>query len=164
MIYFIEKRDNRRHFFQHFGDNDSKECADIETGGKTRASTDENDGVDLFKTPPDTTHELLDVLQLAEGTLMFEPCAGNAAITNVLRERCLEVVERNLHTMCRDGTHKEEYDGKPEGHNFLEEELPDSNEASITNPPYEKVSYIYILIYNNAAFCLQQNQKFLKNC
>ena len=46
-------------------------------GGKTRASSDENDGVDLYETPPDTTRDLLNVLQLAEGTLIFECCAGN---------------------------------------------------------------------------------------
>ncbi len=66
------------------------------------------------------------------------------AITNVLRERGLKVIERDLHTMYRDGTHKEEYDGKPDGHDFLEEELPDGIEAIITNPPFGNVSFIYI--------------------
>jgi hypothetical protein len=114
-------------------------------GGKTRASSDENDGVDLYETPPDTTRDLLNVLQLAGGTLIFECCAGNSAITNVLKERGLKVIERDLHTMYRDGTHKEEYDGKPDGHDFLKEELPDRIEAIITNPPFS-VSLVYIFL------------------
>jgi hypothetical protein len=106
-----------------------------------RASGGATNIQDLYETPSSATEALLDFFPiLREGVTVFEPCAGNSAISDVLIGRGLYVIERDLYTMDRDGNHVPNPENVPIGHDFLVDEPPAEFDCIITNPPYCSVS------------------------
>jgi tRNA1(Val) A37 N6-methylase TrmN6 len=109
-----------------------------------RSSGGETSIQDLYETPSDATEALLDFLCLREGSTVFEPCCGNSAISNVLIERGLFVIERDLFTMDREGNHVPNPENARIGHDFLVDDPPPEFDCIITNPPYCSVLLLLI--------------------
>lgn len=57
--------------------------SDVSTLGKSKY---ERAKLDFYPTPKEVTRSVLPFLPLPEDTVVWEPCAGNGAIVNVLRE------------------------------------------------------------------------------
>jgi hypothetical protein len=100
---------------------------------------------DLYETPPKATLMLLSVLDpdYFAGKVVFECCAGLSAISNVLREKGMNVIERDLFHIDKDGVRNVDNRTEKIGYDFLDviEPLPDFD-CIITNPPYKLVCII----------------------
>lgn len=82
---------------------------------------------DLFENKPEVANALIMKLKSLDfnfaGTIMFEPCTGNGAISKIFEAEGCQVICRDLHTL-------------PNKHDFLTEELPEDFGIIVTNPPY----------------------------
>lgn len=87
----------------------------------------EERGLDPYFTPPEASTALLNLE--APKSIVWEPAAGNGAISRVLSQHGLKVVSSDITSY-----------GNPEvtaGVDYLKEPLPEGVQSIITNPPYK---------------------------
>lgn len=78
---------------------------------------------DLYETMEEALSPLLPFITFYKKGIVFEPCCGNSAITNYLREKGFEqIIERDLFT-------------HPGKHDFITSDIPE-HDLIITNPPF----------------------------
>jgi hypothetical protein len=82
-------------------------------------STASRRALDLYPTPPDVTHALMQFLSWT-GMTIWEPAAGDGAMAKVLREYGNKVIESDIAT----------------GQDFLTTEPSEHLDAIVTNPPF----------------------------
>jgi hypothetical protein len=106
---------------------------------------------DLYETPPKATLMLLSVLDpdYFAGKVVFECCAGLSAITNVLREKGMNVIERDLFHIGKDGVQNRDNRTEKIGYDLLDvnDPLPADFDRIITNPPYQFVCIIAVFVF-----------------
>jgi hypothetical protein len=51
---------------------------------------------DFYQTPYSMTRQFLDRVVIPDGSLILEPCCGNGAIVNILKERNLNIINHDL--------------------------------------------------------------------
>lgn len=99
--------------------------------------------VDLYETSPKDTNAFMDYAESnkwfskKKKTVIFEPCAGNGAIANVLKDRGYKVIEHDFNTKL--GADKVDYlNSVDPPYDFL-----------ITNPPYAGKSLFIMKAINS---------------
>lgn len=76
------------------GDNDNTNKSSVNSlvkmfAGRNKLLSENPNPDDLFETDPEVVKVLLNCLNIPIGKVIFEPCAGNGAICNVLRYFCI---------------------------------------------------------------------------
>jgi hypothetical protein len=100
---------------------------------------------DLYETDPEQLEEFLEFHPIDKDTIIFEPCKGNGAISNVFKKNGYTVIERDKYIPNEDG----------ELHDFLEAEMPTHFDLIFTNPPFNgKGKFIERCIDANKPFVL----------
>ena len=84
-----------------------------------RKPIEQRPDADFYSTPFSLTRELMKLIDIPKQSTFYEPCAGNGAITKVLKEHDYNVIEDDIRTTKKDFL---DYDGK----------VP----YLITNPPF----------------------------
>jgi len=111
---------------------------------KLFTETGENQLEDLYETDPSQVEDLLEFIKINNDKIIFEPCYGNGAISNVFKNKGFQVIERDLKYPNENG----------ETFDFLEAEFP-SFDILVTNPPYHnKLKFLNRAIQSGKPFYL----------
>ena len=95
--------------------------------GSFGAMNNERHPDDLYETPPEAVHMLLDNIEMPRGAVL-EPSAGRGAISNMMRSLCYDVVAYDLNDWGDAAEH---------GVDFLLESDTRACKNVVMNPPYK---------------------------
>lgn len=100
--------------------------------------------LDFYRTPSKLTEKLLDIVPISG--VILEPCAGDGAISVLLRDRGFQVVSNDI---SDEYSHKADYNADATNPDSWKEW--DYCDWVVTNPPFTEAPYIIPLAYETAS-------------
>lgn len=109
---------------------------------------------DLYETDPSQVENLLRNISINQDWIIFEPCCGNRAISDVFRKHGFEVIDRDLYFPDDQGN----------VFNYLEADFPPFYNCTITNPPFaNKIKFLERAIESGKPFIFFLPSKTIHN-